>query len=182
MGYLAACATGRQNATVPTYPDAAVLYPEVARAAQAWHDGETLTDIAKLAPFVELTGRFEVLGQDPAQMVESEWQHLRTEAAGVEWPEYHALIDTAYNEPQLRRLYPFTSHWSLRFSTRTRPNLCRKILVCIHPGRAENYVVTMGYMGHELGRTATAGDAVSLAVQNVPGGLEPVTYGADRAS
>jgi hypothetical protein len=65
---------------------------QIVKAAQAWHDGESLARIAELAPFVELTGRFEVFGRDPAQLVESEWQHLLVEAAGTDWPEYRALI------------------------------------------------------------------------------------------
>ncbi|MGN9779418.1 hypothetical protein ACTMS0_27225 [Micromonospora sp. H33] len=59
---------------------------QVARAAQAWHDGATLTGIPQAASFVELTGRFEVPDRDPARLVESEWRHLRKEAAEVNWP------------------------------------------------------------------------------------------------
>ncbi|BEL06332.1 hypothetical protein Q0Z83_045230 [Actinoplanes sichuanensis] len=151
---------------------------QIVKAARAWRDGESLARIVQLAPFVELTGRFEVLGRDPAGMVESEWQHLLVEAAGTDWPEYRALIDAAYDEPRLRRLYPFTSHWSLRFSTRTRPHLSREILVCIHPGRSKDYVVTMGYTGDEIGQTSTAEAAVSLAVQHLPPNLGAATYGA----
>jgi hypothetical protein len=151
---------------------------QIVRAAQAWRDGESLARIAELAPFVELTGRFEVFGRDPAEMVESEWQHLLAEAASTDWPEYRALIDAAYNEPRLRRFYPFTSHWSLQFSTRTRPHLSREILVCIHPGKGKDYVVTMGLTGDELGRTVMAEDAVSLAIQHLPSNLGPTTYGA----
>ncbi len=155
---------------------------QVARAAQAWHDGVTLTDIPQVAPFVELTGRFEVPDRDPTRLVESEWQHLRKEAAEVNWPEYQALVEAAYTEPRLRHLYPFTSHWSLRFSTRTRPSLSCDVLVCLHTGRGKDYIVTMGYMGQDLGETATAEEAVSLAVRHLPADLSPVTYGAAGSS
>lgn len=151
---------------------------QIVKAAQAWRGGEPLTRIAEMAPFVELTGRFEVFGRDPAQMVESEWQHLLVEAAGTDWPEYRALIDAAYNEPRLRRLYPFTSHWALRFSTRTRPHLSREIHVCIHHVQSKEYVVTRRYQGEEIGRTLTAEDAVSLAIQHLPASLGTTTYGA----
>lgn len=155
---------------------------QVARAAQAWHDAAPLTGIPHAASFVELTGRFEVPDRDPARLVESEWRHLRKEAAEVNWPEYHALIEAAYAEPWLRQLYPFTSHWSLRFSTRTRPSLSRDVLVCLHAGRGKGYIVTMGYMGQDLGEAATAEEAVSLAARNLPADLEPVTYGAAGSS
>lgn len=155
---------------------------QVARAAQAWHDGAALADIPKVAPFVALTGRFEVPDRDPARLVESEWQHLRKEAGEVSWPEYHALIEAAYAESALRHLYPFTSHWSLRFSTRTRPGLSRDVLVCLHARRGKNYIVTMGYMGHDLGETSTPEEAVSLAVRHLPADLGPVTYGESGSS
>ncbi|MEU8110702.1 DUF6193 family natural product biosynthesis protein [Micromonospora sp. NPDC048947] len=151
---------------------------QVARVAQTWHDGAPLTEIPKAASFVKLTGWFEVPDRDPAGLVESEWRHLRTEAAEVDWPEYHALVEAAYAEPKLRRLYPFTSHWSLRFSTSTRPSLSRDVLVCLHPRRGKDYIVTMGFTGQELGETATAEEAVSLAARNLPAHLDAVRYGA----
>ncbi|MBN1250231.1 MAG: hypothetical protein JXC32_21385 [Anaerolineae bacterium] len=151
---------------------------QVARAMQAWHDGTTLAEFPQIAPFVKLTGRFEVPNRDPGQLVESEWQHLRKEAAEVNWPEHHALIEAAYAQPKLRQLYPFTSHWSLRFSTRTRPSLSRNVLACLHAGHGNDYIVTMGYMGQSLGETTTAQEAVSLAVRYLPTDLDPVTYGA----
>ncbi|MEW2077170.1 DUF6193 family natural product biosynthesis protein [Streptomyces sp. NPDC013433] len=48
---------------------------------------------------------------------------MRQGAAELEyvWQETHqALIEAAYAEPALRALYPFTSHWALRFSTTIR--------------------------------------------------------------
>ncbi|MFH9040705.1 DUF6193 family natural product biosynthesis protein [Streptomyces sp. NPDC017966] len=48
---------------------------------------------------------------------------MRQGAAELEyvWQETHqALIEAAYAEPTLRALYPFTSHWALRFSTTIR--------------------------------------------------------------
>ncbi|WP_159048847.1 hypothetical protein [Streptomyces sp. NRRL B-3648] len=44
---------------------------EVAKAAWAWHDGEPLRGIRQAAPFVHLTGRFEVPDHDPARLAES---------------------------------------------------------------------------------------------------------------
>ncbi|MBQ1041039.1 MULTISPECIES: DUF6193 family natural product biosynthesis protein [unclassified Micromonospora] len=155
---------------------------QVARAAQAWHDATPLTEIPRVAPFVTLTGRFEVPDRDPVRLVESEWRHLRMKAAQANWPEHHALVETAYAEPRLRRLYPFTSHWSLRFSTSTRPGLSHDVLVCLHAGRGGDYVVTMGLAGWQLGRTATAEGAVALAVSSLPPNLGPVRYGAAEPS
>ncbi|MFH8476832.1 hypothetical protein [Streptomyces sp. NPDC018000] len=58
---------------------------EVARAARAWHDGASLDDIRQAAPFVHLTGRFEVPDHDPARLTESEWQSMRQEAGELEY-------------------------------------------------------------------------------------------------
>ncbi|WP_436777347.1 DUF6193 family natural product biosynthesis protein [Yinghuangia sp. YIM S09857] len=99
---------------------------QVARAARAWHDGVPLDDIPRVAPFVHLTGRVEVPDNDPLRLTQAEWRHTRREAAELEhaWqPRYRELIEAAYAAPALRALYPFTSHWALRFSTTTRPRL-----------------------------------------------------------
>ncbi|SEE07994.1 hypothetical protein SAMN05216483_5293 [Streptomyces sp. 2131.1] len=45
---------------------------QVARAVRAWHDGESLEDIHRAAPFARPTGRFEVPDLDPGRLVESE--------------------------------------------------------------------------------------------------------------
>ncbi|WP_143681763.1 DUF6193 family natural product biosynthesis protein [Actinacidiphila glaucinigra] len=73
-----------------------------------------------------MTGRLEGPDRDPARFTESEWQSLRLGAAEMEydWHEtFQALIEAACAAPALRALYPFTSHWALRFSITTRPDL-----------------------------------------------------------
>lgn len=155
---------------------------QVARAAQAWHDGVALDDIRRVAPFVELTGRFEVPDNDPLRLTESEWRHLRTEARTVEYPgdAFRALVEAAYAEPALRALYPFTSHWALRFSTTTRRHLAvvGPILIAHDVDR---YTVNADLTGESvLARTTTAEEAVAIAVRHLPPGLGPVTLGADH--
>ncbi|MEU2394972.1 DUF6193 family natural product biosynthesis protein [Streptomyces sp. NPDC007369] len=153
---------------------------QVAEAARAWHDGESLDGIRRAAPFVHLTGRFEVPDNDPARLAESEWQSMRQEAAELEyvWKETHqALIEAAYAEPALRALYPFTSHWALRFSTSTRPRL-----TVVGPFVAANsdgtFGVGMGSSDADLGRFATAHEALAVGVSQLPSGLGPITVGA----
>ncbi|MDX2642328.1 DUF6193 family natural product biosynthesis protein [Streptomyces sp. PA03-1a] len=152
---------------------------EIASAALAWHDGASLNDIRRAAPFVHVTGRFEVPDHDPARLTESEWQSLRLEAAEMEydWHEtYQALIEAAYAEPVLRALYPFTSHWALRFSTTTRPRL-----TVVGPYLAAKSDGTYGAGGsianEDLGVFTTAKEAVALAVHHLPSGLAPVALG-----
>ncbi|MFD0339867.1 DUF6193 family natural product biosynthesis protein [Streptomyces sp. NPDC127117] len=154
---------------------------QVAGAARAWQDGVALGDIRQAAPFVRLTGRFEVPEPDPVRLTESEWQRMRTEAGEQDRPAYQALIEAAYAEPVLRRLYPFTSHWTLRFSTTTRPNLTL-IGPCLLADRVEQgYTVSKGFTGTGLpAEAATAQEAVAAAVRHLPEDPGPVTFGAIR--
>ncbi|MFD8733093.1 DUF6193 family natural product biosynthesis protein [Streptomyces sp. NPDC059611] len=152
---------------------------EVARAARAWHDGEALNGIRQVAPFVHLTGRFEVPDLDSARLVESEWQSMRVEASGLDyvWQKtYQALIEAAHAESALRALYPFTSHWALRFSTTTRPRLTG-VGPCLTAGGDGMYGVGTGFITSDLGLFATAHEAVEVAVHHMPSGLGPVTLG-----
>lgn len=152
---------------------------EVARAARAWHDGATLDDIRQAAPFVHLTGRFEVPDNDPARLTESEWQGMRQEAAELEyaWREtYHNLIEAAHADPALRALYPFTSHWALRFSTTTRPDLT-VVGPCLSANSDGTYGVGRGLISQDLGQFATAQEAVAVAVRQLPSGLGPTMLG-----
>jgi Family of unknown function (DUF6193) len=150
---------------------------EVARAAQAWRDGVPLADIREVAPFVELTGRFEVPDQSADQVVASEWHYLRKHAQDSDWPEYRALIEAAYAELKLRQFYPYTSHWSLRFSTTTGFPFSPDV-VCLEATQGGTYVVRVRCMGEILGETDTAQDAVSLAVGHLPADLGPAVSGA----
>ncbi|MGW2106197.1 DUF6193 family natural product biosynthesis protein [Streptomyces sp. NPDC001948] len=154
---------------------------QIVRVAQAWHAGTALSDIRQATSFVHLTGRFEVPDHDPVQLAESEWQHLRTEAHEKDWPEYQALVEAAYSERALRDLYPFTSHWTLRFSTSTRPHLT-VIPMSLDAHRDTRYTVSANYMGKILAETPTAEEAVSTAVRYLPSGLGPVTSGAAPAA
>ncbi|MER5916607.1 DUF6193 family natural product biosynthesis protein [Streptomyces sp. NPDC001982] len=157
---------------------------QVARAAQAWHDGVALSDIRKAAPFVHLTGRFEVPDHDPVRLTESEWQHLRTEARELERPgeAYRALVEAAYAEPALRGLYPFTSHWTLRFSTTTRPRLTI-FGPCLLAHDVDRYTVSTEFTGADaLAQTTTAQEAVAAAVRHLPYSPGPVTSGAVHAN
>ncbi|MFI0716365.1 DUF6193 family natural product biosynthesis protein [Streptomyces inhibens] len=152
---------------------------EVARAARAWHDGAAMKDIRRAAPFVHLTGRFEVPDLEPTRLTESEWQSIRQEARELEyaWQEtYQALIEAAHAEPALRALYPFTSHWALRFSTTTRPRLT-VVGPCLMANGDGTYGVGRGIVSQDLGRFATAHEAVALAVRQLPSDLGPVVLG-----
>ncbi len=148
---------------------------QVAVAARAWHDGESLSDIGRAAPFVHLTGRFELSGPDPAHRTESEWQHLRLEASELPYPwapAYRSLIESAYAASALRSLYPFTSHWALRFSTTTRPDL-NPTGPCLTANSDATFGVGSGLLTPDLGLFATPGEAVARAVRGLSRGPMP---------
>ncbi|MFF5446451.1 DUF6193 family natural product biosynthesis protein [Streptomyces sp. NPDC012888] len=152
---------------------------EVARAALGWYAGAPLEEIRRTAPFVHLTGRFEVPEPDPARLRESEWQGMRVEAAELDTPwreTYQALVEAAHAEPALRALYPFTSHWALRFSTTTRPRLTA-VGPSLIAGSDGTYRVESGLGSGEPGRFTTARATVEAAVRQLPPGLGPVVYG-----
>ncbi|WP_030378397.1 MULTISPECIES: DUF6193 family natural product biosynthesis protein [unclassified Streptomyces] len=152
---------------------------QIARAARGWHDGAALDDIRRAAPFVHLTGRFEVPDRDPVGLAESEWRGMLKEARELEyaWREsYQALIEAAYAEPALRALYPFTSHWALRFSATIRPNLA-VVGPCLTAGGDGTYGVGRGFLTPDLGLFATADEAVAMAVRGLPSGLGRVGLG-----
>ncbi|MEU7867379.1 DUF6193 family natural product biosynthesis protein [Dactylosporangium sp. NPDC049140] len=137
----------------------------VARAAQAWRDGVPLPEIDRMVSFVELTGRYEVPDDSPAHLVASEWGYMLKDAQDADWPEYLALIKAAHAEPDLRQLYPYTSHWSLRFSAPARPAFADP--VCLEASRGGAYTVRAYWMGPVLAKVATAAEAVSIAVRHL---------------
>jgi len=154
---------------------------QIVQAAQAWCDGTALDSIRRAAPFVQLTGRFEVLDGDPAQLAESEWRYLLKQAQELEYtwaPRYRSLIETAYSEPALRALYPFTSHWELHFSTSTRPRLT-VVTVSLGAGEDNRYTVSAPHMGNVVAETSCVQEAVSAAVRELPAGLGSVTCGGE---
>lgn len=149
----------------------------IVTVAQSWRDGAPLEEIRRAAPFVHLTGRFEVPDRDPARLAEAEWQYLRTLAAESEWPgpPQVALLDAAYAEPRFRALYPFTSHDVLRFSTATRQNLA-PVGPSLAAHAADRFTVSSDFLVKDiLAETTTAQEAVAAALEHLPTGLGPVT-------
>ncbi|WP_051860458.1 DUF6193 family natural product biosynthesis protein [Streptomyces anulatus] len=120
-------------------------------------------------------GRFELPGPDPERRSESEWQHLRLEASELPYPwapAYRNLIEAAYAESVLRSLHPFTSHWALRFSTTTRPDL-NPTGPCLTANSDGTFGVSRGFLTSDPGLFTTPGEAVARAVHELS--LGPLT-------
>ena len=101
------------------------------------------------------------------------WVHLRDRhragEPGRPFPGVVPLLETARAHPRLRPLHPFTSHFTVLFSSRsTFPYLVRAAAVtALHDGRFR----ILGPAGRAvLGHTDTAEAAVALVVAGLPDG------------
>lgn len=92
---------------------------EVARAAGLWKGGAAIDDIERQLSFVKLHRLALAAEEGPARVVTEQWRYIREQAGKKDWPEQGLLVEAAYQEPKLRQLYPYMSHYSLRFSTTT---------------------------------------------------------------
>jgi len=150
---------------------------QVARAARLWAEGAALAEIVRAAPFVRLNHLSLAAEQGPEQVVAAQWQYTLEEARTHGWPEHEALVEAAHAERKFRQLYPYTSHWTLRFSTTTGyPYSPDYVALDSWPGKP--YVIKANWReGPVLGETATAEEAIRLAVRYLPSGIGPAVTG-----
>ncbi|SEL32897.1 DUF6193 family natural product biosynthesis protein [Streptacidiphilus jiangxiensis] len=142
--------------------------PQVIRG---WAEGASLEEIGQAATFDLLTGRFEVPDNNPADVIASEWQWLLKDADHAEWPQYWDLIEAAHAERQLRRLYPFTSHWALSFSNTPDFPFSPSFVSIDSPRGAGDYIIREWWNGPALHQVTTAAEAIAIAVGRVPADL-----------
>ncbi|MCY0918637.1 MULTISPECIES: DUF6193 family natural product biosynthesis protein [unclassified Streptomyces] len=113
--------------------------------------------------------------REPADAVEARWQRMpltwrlmldradsKTMGQGV-----LALIEAASKEPRLRRLYPFTSHWTLWFSSRTSPPFNVGV-PAVEPLADGRFRVRGPRMTNVIGEADTAEAAIALVVAQLP--------------
>ncbi|WP_415948334.1 DUF6193 family natural product biosynthesis protein [Streptomyces sp. KLOTTS4A1] len=154
---------------------------DVVRAGAAWAQDTGLVELRARLPFLHSSARAEAHERGPAAVVELQWRTMREQATEAsDFPGFGALVDAAHAEPMLRQLYVFSSHWTLGFSSCT--GFPFRDVVGIAPGhKGSAYLVMKRPHGEILGETATAEEAVALAVSHLPTGLGPAVEGtADR--
>lgn len=149
---------------------------EAVRAAATWFAGGDPHAMKAAAAFIELPLAAEARASGSAQtVVEVNWQ-LRRERWSRQW-EYHpdgwreprmltalrALLDAAYAEPRLRRLYAVTSHYNLWFSQCTEFPFAR-VSTIIEPGTDGRYRVLRGKYRDDGYDVFDAPDAVAACV------------------
>nr|WTA23885.1 DUF6193 family natural product biosynthesis protein [Streptomyces sp. NBC_00853] len=142
--------------------------PQVIRG---WAEGANLDEIRHAATFDLLTGRFEVPDNNPVDVIASEWQWLLTDADGADWPQYQALIESAHAEPKLRRLYPFTGHWTLGFSSTPDCAFSPSFVSIDSPRGTGDYTIREWWNGPALHHVTTAAEAIAIAVDRIPADL-----------
>ncbi|MFF3950766.1 DUF6193 family natural product biosynthesis protein [Streptomyces sp. NPDC001902] len=126
-----------------------------------------------------------------ADVVEAHWQSLRLSwqwrhavhqirTPGRPYPGIVPLLEAAAAQPRLRRLYPFTSHFALLFSSSTSYpwTVQAGSIEPLHTGR---FKVRRRSPFAVIGEVETAEEAVALLLELLPADPEPViTASADE--
>ncbi|WP_461035502.1 DUF6193 family natural product biosynthesis protein [Streptomyces mayteni] len=153
----------------------------VVQAGVAWGEGRSLRDLRGELPFLRSSARAEAHERGPAAVVELQWQAMREQAAGA--PDFHAfaeLVEAAHAEPRLRQLYVFSSHWTLGFSSCTGYPFRIEVAICPSYDGSPYRVQEHLHSG-VIGEAATAGEAIAMAVAQLPTGLGPAVAGSSAA-
>ncbi|MEV0644445.1 DUF6193 family natural product biosynthesis protein [Phytomonospora sp. NPDC050363] len=152
---------------------------QVARVAHEWRAGTPLTEIRQALPFVKVTRRGEAAEHGgPAAVVDVQWESMLMREAGTdEWPQHRALIEAAHAAPTLRQLYPYTSMWTLHFSTTTGYPFSPGMVALTAPRGKGPYRLKASWRGPVLAETASPEEAVALAVAMIPDHIGPAIEG-----
>ncbi|MGV9687651.1 DUF6193 family natural product biosynthesis protein [Streptomyces sp. NPDC003444] len=151
------------------------------RALEAWRKGLGLAEIREVSPFVRVGELAEAHEKGPAEAVTLTWrllvERLRQESDRWEFaPRMLQVAELAHAEPRLRRLLPFSSHWSLHFSTRTGYPYPRDVPFVV-PLSDGGFRVHGPSRGTVLGEADTAEQAVALVVSGLPTHCGPAVAG-----
>ncbi|MER5642142.1 DUF6193 family natural product biosynthesis protein [Kitasatospora sp. NPDC002227] len=143
----------------------------VVGAVAAWVGGASLSRTKEAAPFIHFEPWALAHEREPFGPVELSWWHL-IDAAGRPWARHRlqdrqlALLRAAQARPELRRLTPVTSHFTLWFSA--TPTYPYERVGCSIEPRADGYLLR--YRGSRTAiHLTTPEEAVSLAVAALPG-------------
>jgi hypothetical protein len=141
--------------------------PAIPAVVRAWVDGAGLDEIARAAHFPLLTGRHEVPDGNTAEVNASEWQFMRRHPRNAGQPEFQSLVEAAYAEPELRRLFPSTGHWVLFFSSSWEEEFHPR-QICLEPPsdlNAHRFTLRETWSGPPLAQPPTATEAAALAAR-----------------
>ncbi|WP_171114764.1 DUF6193 family natural product biosynthesis protein [Streptomyces sp. Z423-1] len=150
---------------------------DVIAAGAAWGAGTAVPQMREALPFLWFDPIAEAHERGPAAAVAAQWDLLREKAAGTpSFPEFGLLVEAAHAEARLRRLFPFTSHWTVAFSSCTGRPYRDEIAIRPQPGGGQ-YIVLRHPNTGMIGEAATAKEAVALALAHLPESVGPVVAG-----
>ncbi|HEV2345635.1 MAG TPA: DUF6193 family natural product biosynthesis protein [Actinocrinis sp.] len=154
---------------------------EMARALDAWRSGAKIREIHEAATFVKVSELAEAHELGSADAVTVKWrrllEHLRQDMDRLELARsVLALAEAAFDEPKLRQLYPFTSHWSLHFTTCTGFPFSWDVPF-VDPLSDRRYLVSGPSRGTVVGEADTPKDAVAMVVAGLPENCGPAVAG-----
>jgi hypothetical protein len=149
---------------------------EVVRAAAAWRQGASLSEIHEAAAFVDVDTMALAHERGPADAVAEHWRLLRIGWRSDDRFRFVAdIIEAAHAAPVLRQLYPYTSHATLCFSTCTGYPYSNDIPV-IEPREGGGYVLRR-FTGEVIGEANDADGAVTILLTHLPAGIGPAVAG-----
>ncbi|MFE4977734.1 DUF6193 family natural product biosynthesis protein [Kitasatospora sp. NPDC056651] len=107
-------------------------------------------------------------------VIAAEWQRLLGEARNADWPEYRALVEAAFEEPVLRELYPYTSHWALSFATGPNVPFATPMFLSVQsPHESRLYTIKKSWNGPTLAEVDSPTAAIAFVLDRVPGFFGP---------
>ncbi|MFJ4785574.1 DUF6193 family natural product biosynthesis protein [Streptomyces sp. NPDC088794] len=150
---------------------------DVVEAGAAWAAGTPAPVMRAAQPFLQVDALAEAHELGPEAAVAAQWDRLKEKAADTpSFPEFGRLVEAAYAEPRLRRLFPFTSHWTVAFSSCTDGPYHDEIAIAPQYGGGPYLVLRHANTGM-LGESATAEEAVTLALSHLPESVGPAVAG-----
>ena len=153
---------------------------QVAKAAAAWRSGASLHELRALCPFLDFGELAEAHERGPAEAVTVKWRQLREALREpVPFPNIRELVEAAFVEPRLRQLFPFTSHWSLHFTTCTGFPYTW-VVPFVDPLRDGRFRVCGPNRGTVIGEAGSAEEALALVLAHLPADIGPAVAGTAR--
>ncbi|WP_143661088.1 DUF6193 family natural product biosynthesis protein [Streptomyces sp. M41(2017)] len=150
---------------------------DVVEAGVAWAPGATVARMRATLTFLDSDPIAEAHERGPVAAVTAQWDLLREKATSVpRFPEFGSLIEAAHAEPRLRRLFPFTSHWTVASSSCTgRPY--RDEIAISPPSGGGPYIVLRYANTGVHGEAPNAAEAVAPALAHLPHSVGPAVAG-----
>ncbi|MCX5558610.1 DUF6193 family natural product biosynthesis protein [Streptomyces sp. NBC_00038] len=150
---------------------------DVVEAGALWAAGTPVPRMREALPSLLYDAIAEAHERGPAAAVEAQWDRLKELAADTpSFPEFGLLLEAAHAEPRLRQLFPFTSHWTVAFSSCTGRRYRTEVAISPQYGGGR-YIVLRHTNTGLLGETPTVEEAVALALANLPDSVGPAVAG-----